>query len=389
MALDIKSPEQLVTLQVNATQAASIPIIDFDIGSIVRAVIDGNMGIALYLQELFKKVEALTRLKTSEGQDKITFGADFNFNPAPSGFASTQQTFFRTSATTQGFIPNGAKVQTINGLSENGPIVFEVVADTTNPDYNPSLNGYNIPIAQFDIDVLMQCLTAGTVGNVTANALTVITSPINGISSTTNELPVTNGTNVVTGSAYDNAFYLYLSGLESGTVNAIKSAVSKIQSNIDVAVIEYKNFDLVPTAGVITIIVDDGSGDPSDDLIAQADAAVKITRAGGIHASTYKPIAVTVSVSLTITVPTGTDAAAITTTVQTAIANYFSGTLKIGISLPFSKIFKIVYDASPSLILDVSALLLNGAPADITAPQNTKLILAAPPVVTVINPPPD
>lgn len=387
MPLDIKSPDDLVALQVNATQAASEAILDFSIGSIIRSVIDGNMGLALYLQELFKKTEALTRLATSEGNDKLTFGADFNFNPPPAGFATTQQTFYRTSATTQGFIPVGATIQTQDGISQNGAIVFAVVADDTNPNWNAGLNGYTIPVSTFNIAVLAQCLTAATAGNVTANAITVITSPINGISTTTNLLSVTNGTNVLNGSAYDNAFYLYLSGLESGTVNAIKSAILQIQSNLDVAVIEYYSFDLTPTPGFVTVIVDDGSGDPPDALIAQADGALEIIRAGGIHAAVYKPLTLAVTISVTILVPLDTDEDAITLIVQNAIAVYFSSTLKIGITLRYSRIFEIIYDSS-TLILNVSSLVVNGGSADITAARNQKLILSAPPTVTVTNPPP-
>jgi hypothetical protein len=68
VALNIKSFSDIVTQQVTAIQAKSTQLLDFTIGSILRAIVESNSGVILWLQQLIVNLLVITRASTSQVQ---------------------------------------------------------------------------------------------------------------------------------------------------------------------------------------------------------------------------------------------------------------------------------------------------------------------------------
>jgi hypothetical protein len=72
----------LVTGQVAVVQAAAQPtaVLDFSIGSVLRALAEGSAWLGLWLQGLILQVLTLTRASTSNGPDLDSWMQDFTLS---------------------------------------------------------------------------------------------------------------------------------------------------------------------------------------------------------------------------------------------------------------------------------------------------------------------
>ena len=84
----------IVRNTVTAVQSLATALINLTIGSVLRAIIEANAAVILWLQGLITYVLTLTRLATSSGSDVDTFIADFGFFRLPASDASGINTFF-------------------------------------------------------------------------------------------------------------------------------------------------------------------------------------------------------------------------------------------------------------------------------------------------------
>ncbi len=122
---------------------------------------------------------------------------------------------------------------------------------------------------------------------------------------------------------------------------------------------------VAPSPGQFVITVDDGSGSPSSALLSTVQSAVDAVRPVGSVFSVHPPAVVTANVSMLITVNPNTRKAPIQGAVGNAVSSYING-LPIGAGLPLTKLAQIAYSASASVV-NVSTLLVNGAPNDLPA----------------------
>src|SRR5690348_9734731 len=85
MALNTKTFDQLVSsqataMQASAAQGGSPKLLDFTVGSVLRAIAEAvASALGLFLQGLVLQVLALTRFATSNDDDADSFAADFGF----------------------------------------------------------------------------------------------------------------------------------------------------------------------------------------------------------------------------------------------------------------------------------------------------------------------
>ncbi len=77
MQLRLLNFPSLVQTMAAAAQAASAQLLDLTIGSILRAVLEANAAIALWLQWLIALVLANSRAATASGADLDSWMADF------------------------------------------------------------------------------------------------------------------------------------------------------------------------------------------------------------------------------------------------------------------------------------------------------------------------
>ena len=127
MTVSVQNFTQLVQNQVAVIQGTAKTLLDFTVGSILRAFVEGMAGVALFLQALALQVAALTRAATSTGSDLDSYFADFGFARLAAVGSTGTLTFSRFTTTLAVNLPVGAVAQSFDGSQQ-----FTVQADPTN-----------------------------------------------------------------------------------------------------------------------------------------------------------------------------------------------------------------------------------------------------------------
>ncbi|SDR37723.1 Uncharacterized phage protein gp47/JayE [Paraburkholderia fungorum] len=359
--LNTQSFSSIVSNFAAAVQGSATSLIDFTIGSVLRAIAEAMGGVALWLQGLILQVAALTRAATSNGTDLDSWFAQFNFARLPAVSASTQETFARYTPTNQAVIPVGAVVQT-----NDGAVMFEVIVDTTNAAYSASSNGYILPAGQASVNVTVQCTTAGTTGNVAAAALNTLGTAISGVDYVTNSAAVINGEAAETDAAARARFVLYIASLEAATLLAVMNAIASVQSNMTGIIAENTQYNGSTQYGYFTTIINDGSGSATSTELENASNAIEAVRPLTVTYGVHAPIPVTVTVSLTITTSSSYTHSTVAAAVQSAINTYIESidTTSSGATLPYTSIAAQAYAVAG--VTNVTAVLVNGGTSDLT-----------------------
>jgi uncharacterized phage protein gp47/JayE len=361
--LQTKNFNTLVSEQVATIQGGASALVDFTIGSILRAIVEAYAAVALWLQGLILQVLALTRAATSSGSDLDSWVADFGLTRLPAAFASGQVTFSRFTSTLQAVVPIGAIVQTADGSQQ-----YAVTVDTTNAAYSASQGGYVIPAGTPSVIVPVQALTAGTGANAAAGGINTLGQAIAGVDTVSNASPFENGQNAESDAALRTRFINYLASLSKATKAAVGYAISSVQTGLTYQLVENENFDGTAHIGFFYVVIDDGSGDPSDALVAAVYAAIDAVRPVSVNFAVFKPTVETANVVMTVKLAAGYDIYTTPALVQAAITNFIDSQ-PLGTTLAWSRLIQIAYDASPGVI-GVSNYTLNGGTSDLTASAN-------------------
>ncbi|MDE1139982.1 baseplate J/gp47 family protein [Paraburkholderia tropica] len=359
--LNTQSFSSIVSNFATAVQGAASSLIDFTIGSVLRAIAEAMGGVALWLQGLILQVAALTRAATSTGTDLDSWLAQFGFTRLAAVAATTQETFARYTPTNQAIIPVGANVTT-----SDGSVTFTVIADTTNSAYNASDGGYVLPAGQASVNVTVQCSTAGTVGNVAAAALNTLATAIAGVDYVTNGSAVVNGEAAETDAAARARFVLFIASLEAATLLAVKNAVASVQDGMTALIAENKQYNGTTQNGYFTAIINDGSGAATSTELANASNAIEAVRPLTVTYGVHAPTSVTVTVSMTITTDSNYTHSTVAAEVQSAINTYIASivTTDTGATLPYTSLAAQAYAIAG--VTNVTAVLLNGGTSDLT-----------------------
>jgi uncharacterized phage protein gp47/JayE len=368
--LNTQSFTALVTNFATAVQGSAAQLVDFTIGSVLRAIDEAVAFVALWLQGLAIQVGALARAATSNGTDLDSWFAQFGFLRLAAVAATTPETFSRYTPTNQALIPVGAVVQ-----SSDGTIQFTVVADTTNAAYSASQNGYVLPAGQASLNATVQCTVAGTVGNVSAGALSQLGTAISGVDYVSNGANVVNGVPAETDPAARSRFVLFIASLESATLLAVKNAIASVQQGLTDTVTENQQYNGTAQNGYFTVIVNDGTGSPPSQLLNNVGSAIELVRPLCSTFSVHAPTVETAVVSMTISTAAGYVHSVVAGQVQAALLAYIQS-LVLGQTLAYSILSKVAYDASPGVI-NVTSVLLNGGTADLTASAQQVVVAGA------------
>jgi uncharacterized phage protein gp47/JayE len=364
MPIEFKSFQTLVNDQVTAVQGATATPIDFNVGTNELALVEANAGMGVFLEYLANSILALARAATSTGVDLDSWIAQFPMKPRLAGVKSSGNVqFSRFTASSSATIPVGSLVK-----STDFTLSFEVTEDDTNVYYNSSLQAYVIPALTTQIPVKVQCLTAGTIGNVSPNVITVIASPISGVDTINNLVAFTNGKNSETDSELRARFILYINSLSRAVLIAYANAISSIPEIIRYNVVENKTYAGAVQEGYVYTVIDDGTGSPPAALIDKAYAAIQMVRGLAIQNDVFGPEPQAVNIIIDLTILPVTTEAVITELVTDALSNYINN-LAFNEVLPYSRIFEIVYDASP-YIINATNLTLNGGTTDLSGTEN-------------------
>lgn len=359
--MNTKSFSQFLEDAATAIQAKAGRAVDLTVGSIMRAWAEAVAQTSLVLQSLIVYVASITRLSTSQNEDVDSFVGDFGITRLPAVAASGSATFSRTTPTNVAPIPVGTQGQTGDGTQ-----TFSVIADSSNPNYDAANDQYLIPAGTTGISVPVQAAVAGAAGNISANTLTVLLSPLPGVDSITNTAAFTNGADAESDDALKKRFAELVAGATQATKVAIEAAIDSLQQGLTYSIVENQTKAGATQLGYFYVVVDDGTGSPPQSTLDAVYAAIDgAVRGFTITFAVFAPTVETADVSMSVSVSAGADATITKAAVQTAVQNYING-LALGATLPYSQLYSVAYGASPD-VTNVTNLLLNGGTSDLTA----------------------
>ncbi len=366
--LNTKTFTQLVEGQAAAVQARSTALIDYTIGSLMRAFAEAIAGVVLWLQSIILGVLMLSRAATSNGADLDSWIADFGgpfiengatvFGRLPAVSATGAVTFSRFSSVGIGAVPAGATIETADGTQR-----YVVVADPENVAWSEADQAYLLSDGQATISVPAMALVGGLAGNANAGQIDTITSAIPGIDQVTNPLAFENGLDAETDAALRVRFRGYIQALADGTPPAIMYWLRAMGVTVTAQIVEYQLVDGTPKPAYFYVIVDDGSGAPDADFIAAATAQVDLHRAAGVEFDVYGSSVLAVAVAMDILTSNPLDHDDAAALVVLAVEAYLDS-LALGEKMVFNKLYQVIYGASP-LIIDVDNLVANAGVVDI------------------------
>ncbi len=358
MQLQLQDFPTLVRNQVAAVTASCAKLMDVSVGSILRAVLEANASVALWLQWLIMEVLSLTRAATSNGVDLDSWVADFGLNRLSAVSATGLATFSRSTPGLAAIIPVGAIIRT--GADANSQ-AFAVTEDSNRATW--CAGGYALAAPLAEITVPIQALSPGQAGNVQAGVLVLLSTPIPGVDSVTNNNPMAGGVDAESDVALRSRFGGFMDSRTRATVQAVEFSIQSVQQDLIYKLVEQYDPSGTFRAGHFTVIIDDGSGSASDVLIGKVGAAIEAVRAIGSTYSVIPPLLVVVNVSLHIS---GGNPAL----VQSAIIGWLAEQ-PIGATIFISKLMQVAHDSDPN-VLNVSDLSINGLASDLAMSQFTR-----------------
>ncbi|MDT7953413.1 MAG: baseplate J/gp47 family protein [Acetobacteraceae bacterium] len=356
MALQLQDFPTLVKTQASAVTASCQQLVDMTVGSVTRALLEANASIGLWIQWLIVQVLGATRASTSTGADLDTWVADFGMARFQATSAVGSATFSRYTAGLATSVPAGTLVRT--GLGENDQ-VFMVVADPSNPKWVG--NGYSVGASDISVPTRIVAQTPGAGGNVIAGAVTLLANAIPGIDTVTNELPTAGGLDAESDPALRRRFAGFLDSRNRATSQAVGFAIASVRQGLSFTIAERIDASGAVRPGHFTVTVDDGTGTPSNDLIASVAAAVDAVRPIGGTFSVRPPFVMPTSVQMQAVGP-----ATAVSNARAAVLAHIAA-LPIGAPLTLTRLYQVAYSADTS-ITNLSGALINGASADLVPP---------------------
>ncbi|AZG14926.1 baseplate J/gp47 family protein [Cupriavidus pauculus] len=371
MAISTKDFTTLVREQVTAVQGYARVLVDLTVGSVFRAIVETSASGTVWLQSLILQVLAITRAATSSGSDLDSWVGDFGVTRLPATFATGQVTFSRFTPAQQAVVPVGATVQTGDGSQQ-----YSVVADASSPAYNATLGGYVAAAGVASVTVPVVAVSAGSAGNAIAGAVSVISGAIAGIDTVTNAADFSNGADAESDPALRTRFVAYVRSLSKATKDAVRYAVTSLQQGVTVSLVENQTYAGAVQMGYFYAVVDDGTGAPTGTFLSTVANAIDAVRPLCSSFGVFAPVLVGASVSMTVTVAAGYDPAATRAVVSDALKSYINSLVRDPttqvMTLPYSRLAQVAYDASPG-VTNVTAVTLNGGASDLTA--NAKQVI--------------
>ncbi|OIO56715.1 MAG: hypothetical protein COX57_04440 [Alphaproteobacteria bacterium CG_4_10_14_0_2_um_filter_63_37] len=370
MATQIKDLISIIAALVNQVKATRPDITDFQVGSIIRTLLE---AAAAEMEELY--IQQFNSLM--EGIPTSTYEA-FGFSRLPASTATVTLDFSASSPVAAAvLVPAGTRARTTGG------IVFTTQADAT------------IAIGQTTVSVLAAADRSGVIANVAASTVVVLVDRPQGISTVTNPSAAAGGSDLETDLQLKTRFQDFISSISRGTAGAIEyGATTATVTDVGGAVIErcakatvVEPFlaDPLNPIGVVELYCHNGSGSTSQALLdavamvvagytMQNGTVVDGWKASGVQVVTFAAGDYVLDVTAQIVWVNGADPVAGASAVTAAISQYLSS-LAIGATAVWSQILA----AAQSVPAVYSVAVLS--PASDVAPGTLQKIV--PGVVTI------
>ena len=358
MQLPLQDFTGLVKTQAAAVAGSAAQLIDLSVGSVLRAVLEANACVGLWIQWLIVQVLATTRAGTSAGADLDSWMSDFGLARLAAVPAQGIATFSRVTAGLATVIPVGALVRTGVGVSS---IDFIVRADAGHPAWTG--NAYTLAAAASAIDVPVVALVSGGAGNVRPGQISILGIAIAGVDGVTNTAPLAGGLDAEGDVALRVRFSRFIDSRSRATEQAVAYALASVQQGLSYTIQERLDPSGAFRPGFFTVTVDDGSGSPPASLLAALSAAVEAVRPIGGAFSVRAPSVIFANVVMHVTA-----SAPAIAKVSAAVGTYL-GQLPIGGWLVLSRLTQLAHDADPS-VASVYGVTINGVGTDLQVPAS-------------------
>ncbi len=358
MQLPIKDFVTLVREQVAAIQGAAKRRMDVTVGSTLRALVEAFAAVVLWLQAMVIKLLTTTRASTAIGEDLDTWVQDYGLTRLPAMAATGWVTCSRFTPAQTALIPVETTLETEDGTQQ-----FIVQLDTQHPHYDKQRQGYVLAAGVEHLQIPVTARIAGASGNVAAGALNTLTQAISGIDTVSNPQALTNGADAETDVALRQRFVSYMASLSKATVQAGGYAITAARSGLRYSLVENETYEGPSKRGYFYVVIDDGTGMPTADLLAHVYSAIDAVRPLAVNFGVFAPDVVKVNVEMALHVKDGAVPEAVQDAVRAKITQYINA-LGLGEGLAWSRLSQLAYDASP-LITNVTGIKLNQDTQDI------------------------
>jgi len=357
MRLPLQTFSELVQNMAAAVQSAATQSLDVAVGSTLRALLEANASLGLWLQWLVVQVMQMTRAATSVGADLDSWMADFSLVRLPAVSASGTVRLSRFTVGTAALVPLGSLVRTADLRT------FLVACDANIPSWDPAQLGYVLAAGIGSIDVPVIAQIAGTAGNVMAGTISLLASALPGIDTVQNSAGLITGMDAESDAAFRARLQNFMSTRSRATRSAVEYAIDGVQQGLHFTIQENLDASGTTRLGNFLVFVDDGSDYPSTALLSAVQMAVEAVRPLGSTFGVLAAQVTAVSVSMTISTRPDIDRGNIITNIVNAVGTYINS-LPLGASLPTTRIAQICYGES-SDVINVSRILLNGQAVDL------------------------
>ena len=364
MKLSLRGFGQLIEDMSAALQSSATALVDVSVGSVVRAIFEANASVVLWLQWLILQVLQTTRASTSSGTDLDTWMMDFGLTRLPPAASTGIVTFSRFAANLSAPIPVGSIVKT-----SDGSLSFAVTENRSLSTWQPASQSYVIPSGVASADLPVTCTTAGAIGDVLAGSINIIAASLPGIDQVINTEALANGIDAEPDQALRDRFQGYLASRSRATLGAVRNAIAGVRQGLGVAIEENTSADGVDQGGAFLVIIDDGTGYPSTDLLSDVASAVDAVRPIGTTFAVVAPKVLTISVSLAADFIPASAAASGTNDIKALVASYLNG-LPIGKAASVTRVAQQAYLTNGGL-QNITDIRLNGGFVDIAPPAHT------------------
>ena len=361
MRLSLQTFTTLVQNAAASVQASSTQLLDLTVGSALRAILEANASLGLWMQWLIVQVMQVTRAATSTGADLDSWIADFGVTRLPAVAATGTVVFSRYTALNAATVPVGTLVRT-----QDGSQTFAVTASPMIAAYSPVQAGYVLAPGIATVSVPVAAEVAGQAGNVLAGTVGLIVTPTSGIDTVTNPSAFSGGIDVESDAAVRSRFQGFLSSRAQATAQAVAYAVAGVQQGLTYVIEENVDPSGAVRPGNFVVTVDDGSGAPSSVLLSAVSQAVSAVRPVGTTFSVQGPSVLSAAVAMTLTLSPGIDHTASVAAVTAAVQAYVNRQ-PVGAALALTRLAQLAYDAVPQ-ITNVTDVTINGVATDLIVP---------------------
>lgn len=271
--MKFKRMSEIYSRLVDNTITNTNEINDFSVGSAMRAIYE---AISIELEQFY----IITRENIAEAIEAGVYSS-FGFTRKPSlkAYGNVQITF--NSATTVDVpLSRGSRFTSSN---PSYPMTYETVQD------------YYIPAGALTAAVQVYCTLPGALGNIPANTLDLMSSPVQNVKSVTNPSAFQTGQDEEPIEEMRSRFASFIESLSKGTIPAIDYGTRSVTEVSGVYVDEQ--------TGLIVVYAHDRNGDLPDAVQANIVSTLNNYRSGGIPVQ-VKPVTkinqdITVTVTLT------------------------------------------------------------------------------------------